>query len=127
MKDLIVLATGELSVPAEMDANARSHAITGLTKATALDGRPFDIACRQIDIGNAATELTERMASGVLQADGSVKPEARRPVEHVAQALVYVANLPLDANVLFLTVMATQCLSLSAGSKAPLTGRIGPE
>jgi NAD(P)-dependent dehydrogenase (short-subunit alcohol dehydrogenase family) len=94
--------------PLSAPYTATKHAITGLTKATALDGRPFDIACGQIDIGNAATELTERMTSGVLQADGSVKPEARMPVEHVAQALVYMANLPLDANVLFLTVMATQ-------------------
>ena len=94
--------------PRSAPYTATKHAITGLTKATALDGRPFDIACGQIDIGNAATELTDLMASGVLQADGSVKPEARIPVEHVAQALVYMANLPLDANVLFMTVMATQ-------------------
>ena len=94
--------------PRSAPYTATKHAITGLTKATALDGRPFDIACGQIDIGNAATELTEPMAVGVLQADGSVKPEARMPVERVAQALVYMAKLPLDANVLFMTVMATQ-------------------
>jgi NAD(P)-dependent dehydrogenase (short-subunit alcohol dehydrogenase family) len=94
--------------PRSTPYTATKHAITGLTKATALDGRPFDIACGQIDIGNADTELTGAMASGVLQADGSVKPEARIPVEHVARALVYMANLPLDANVLFMTVMATQ-------------------
>jgi NAD(P)-dependent dehydrogenase (short-subunit alcohol dehydrogenase family) len=83
------------------------HAITGLTKSTALDGRANDIACGQIDIGNAATEMTERMKKGIIQADGSVKVEATMPVENVANAVVYMASLPLDANVLFLTVMAT--------------------
>ena len=87
---------------------ATKHAITGLTKATSLDGRPFDIACSQIDIGNAATEMTARMVDGVPQADGSRKPEPRINADHIANAVVYMANLPLDANVLVLTVMATQ-------------------
>ncbi len=87
---------------------ATKHAITGLTKSTALDGRPYEIACGQIDIGNAATEMTARMTNGVLQPDGSMKPEPRIDVEHVARAVVYMASLPLDANVLFLTVMATK-------------------
>jgi NAD(P)-dependent dehydrogenase (short-subunit alcohol dehydrogenase family) len=87
---------------------ATKHAITGLTKSIALDGREFDIACGQIDIGNAATEMTERMTTGVLQPDGSKKVEARMDVRQVADAVVYMANLPLDANVLFMTVMATR-------------------
>jgi NAD(P)-dependent dehydrogenase (short-subunit alcohol dehydrogenase family) len=87
---------------------ATKHAITGLTKSTALDGRRYDIACGQIDIGNAATEMTARMKGGVLQADGELAPEPTMDVEHVARAVVYMAGLPLDANVLFLTVMATQ-------------------
>ena len=86
---------------------ATKHAITGLTKALSLDGRPFDIACGQIDIGNAATEMTKRMASGVLQANGSVMPEPLMDVQHVADAVLYMANLPLSANVQFLTVTAT--------------------
>jgi NAD(P)-dependent dehydrogenase (short-subunit alcohol dehydrogenase family) len=86
---------------------ATKHAVTGLTKATALDGRPHGIACGQIDIGNAASEMTERMAKGVPQADGSVRPEPTMNVEHVANAVVHMANLPLDANVLFMTIMAT--------------------
>jgi NAD(P)-dependent dehydrogenase (short-subunit alcohol dehydrogenase family) len=87
---------------------ATKHALTGLTKCIALDGRPYDIACGQIDIGNAATELSDRMAAGVPQADGSIRPEARMDVKHVADAVLYMANLPLDANVLFMTVMATR-------------------
>ncbi|MFW3168857.1 SDR family oxidoreductase [Geodermatophilus sp. CPCC 206100] len=86
---------------------ATKHAITGLTKSTSLDGRPFAIACGQIDVGNAATEMTERMADGVLQADGSTRPEPRMPVEDVARAVVYMAGLPLEANVASLTVLAT--------------------
>jgi len=86
---------------------ATKHAVTGLTKATALDGRDLDIACGQIDIGNAATPMTERMAHGVLQADGSRRAEPTFDVGHVARAVVYMASLPLDANVLTLTVMAT--------------------
>lgn len=83
------------------------HAITGLTKATALDGRKYNIACGQIDIGNAETEMTSRMRSGILQANGTVAVEPTMDVQHVAHAVVYMANLPLDANVLFMTVMAT--------------------
>lgn len=87
---------------------ATKHAITGLTKAAALDGRPWDIAVGQIDIGNAATDLTARMKDGVLQADGRTAPEPTMDVNHVAKAVVYMAGLPLDANALFLTIMATQ-------------------
>jgi NAD(P)-dependent dehydrogenase (short-subunit alcohol dehydrogenase family) len=87
---------------------ATKHAITGLTKSTALDGRKFDIACGQIDIGNAETEMTAKMHKGVLQATGEVAVEPTMDVEHVARAVLYMASLPLDANVLFLTVMATQ-------------------
>jgi len=87
---------------------ATKHAITGLTKASQLDGRKYDIAVGQIDIGNAATEMTERMANGVPQADGSLKIEPRMDVQHVAQAIVYMASLPLESNVLFMTLKATQ-------------------
>jgi len=93
---------------------ATKHAITGLTKSTALDGRAYDIACGQIDIGNAATPLTERMTQGVPQPNGTVMPEPRMDPEHVANAVIYMASLPLDANVLFMTVMAT---------KMPFVGR----
>ncbi|MBM3737383.1 MAG: SDR family oxidoreductase [Acidobacteria bacterium] len=86
---------------------ATKHAITGLTKSIALDGRPFGIACGQIDIGNAATEMTARMQAGVPQANGSTMVEPRMDVRHVAEAVLYMANLPPDANVLFMTVMAT--------------------
>jgi len=87
---------------------ATKHAITGLTKSTALDGRKHDIACGQIDIGNAETELTARMKDGVLQAHGALAVEPTMDVNHVARAILYMASLPLDANALFLTVMATQ-------------------
>ena len=93
---------------------ATKHAITGLTKSTSLDGRAYDIACGQIDIGNAATDMTTRMVDGVLQPDGRKIPEPRMDVEAVANAVVYMASLPLDANVLFMTVMAT---------KMPFVGR----
>jgi NADP-dependent 3-hydroxy acid dehydrogenase YdfG len=93
---------------------ATKHAITGLTKSISLDGRAFDIACGQIDIGNAATEMTERMANGILQANGSMMIEPRMNVKHVADAVVYMASLPLEANVQFMTVMAT---------KMPFVGR----
>ncbi len=86
---------------------ATKHAITGLTKATSLDGRAHDIACGQIDIGNAATEMTERMAAGILQANGQMAVEPRMDVRHVADAVVQMANLPLAANVQFMTIMAT--------------------
>jgi NAD(P)-dependent dehydrogenase (short-subunit alcohol dehydrogenase family) len=93
---------------------ASKHAITGLTKSTALDGRKYDIACGQIDIGNAATEMTARMKDGVAQANGEKAVEPTMEVENVARAVLYMASLPLDANVLFLTVMAT---------KMPFVGR----
>lgn len=86
---------------------ATKHAITGLTKSTALDGRPFDIACGQIDIGNAATEMTSKMASGVMQANGEIASEPTIPASHIGDAVVYMASLPLEANVLTMTVMAT--------------------
>jgi NAD(P)-dependent dehydrogenase (short-subunit alcohol dehydrogenase family) len=86
---------------------ATKHAITGLTKCISLDGRKYDIACGQIDIGNAATEMTERMTTGVPQANGTTMVEPRMDVRHVAEAVLYMANLPLDANVQFMTVMAT--------------------
>jgi NAD(P)-dependent dehydrogenase (short-subunit alcohol dehydrogenase family) len=87
---------------------ATKHAITGLTKSAALDGRAHDIAVGQIDIGNAVTEISAGMARGMPQADGSVRVEARMDVEHAARAVLHMANLPLEANVLFMTVMATQ-------------------
>ena len=87
---------------------ATKHAVTGLTKSTALDGRRFDIACGQIDIGNAETPLTARMAKGVPQANGELAPEPVIDVDHVARAVVYMATLPLDVNVQFMTVMATK-------------------
>jgi len=86
---------------------ATKHAITGLTRSTSLDGRRFNIACGQIDIGNAATDMTAAMASGVLQASGQVAAEPRLDVSHVVRAVLYMASLPLDANVQFMTVMAT--------------------
>jgi NAD(P)-dependent dehydrogenase (short-subunit alcohol dehydrogenase family) len=93
---------------------ATKHAVLGLTKSLALDGRPFDIACGQIDIGNAATPLTERMSDGVPQANGTVAPEPRFDVAHVGRAILSMANLPLDTNVLSMTIMAT---------KMPFVGR----
>jgi NAD(P)-dependent dehydrogenase (short-subunit alcohol dehydrogenase family) len=94
---------------------ATKHAITGLTKSISLDGRKYDIACGQIDIGNAATEMTERMKAGVPQADGSTMVEPRMDVRHVAEAVVYMASLPLDANVEFITVMATKMPFIGRG------------
>jgi NAD(P)-dependent dehydrogenase (short-subunit alcohol dehydrogenase family) len=93
---------------------ATKHAVTGLTKSTALDGRKHDIACSQIDIGNARTELAARMAKGVLQADGTTAVEPLMEVEHVGRVVAYLASLPLDVNVLFMTIMAT---------KMPFVGR----
>src|SRR6187402_186881 len=94
--------------PLSSPYTATKHAITGLTKATSLDGRAYDIACGQIDIGNAATEMTQRMTGGVLQANGTTAPEPRMDVQHVADAVVMMARLPLETNVQFLTVMATK-------------------
>jgi NAD(P)-dependent dehydrogenase (short-subunit alcohol dehydrogenase family) len=93
---------------------ATKHAVTGLTKATALDGRRYDIACSQIDVGNARTDLAARMAKGVPQADGTVAAEPLMDVEHVGRVVAHVAGLPLDVNVLFMTIMAT---------KMPFVGR----
>ena len=100
--------------PFSVAYTSTKHAITGLTKSTSLDGRKYDIACGQIDVGNAATEMTERMKKGVPQPNGSVEVEPTMDVQNVARAVVYMASLPLDANVMFLTVMAT---------KMPFVGR----
>jgi NAD(P)-dependent dehydrogenase (short-subunit alcohol dehydrogenase family) len=100
--------------PGSAPYTATKHAVKGLTKSTSLDGRKYDIACGQIDIGNALTELAARMAKGVPQADGSVKIEPLMDVGHVASAVLYMASLPLDANVQFMTIMAT---------KMPFVGR----
>lgn len=100
--------------PNSASYTATKHAITGLTKSTALDGRKYNIACGQIDIGNALTDNTAGMAHGALQANGTVAVEPVMDVDHVAQSVLHMANLPLDANVLFMTVMAT---------KMPLVGR----
>ncbi|HEV3144619.1 MAG TPA: SDR family oxidoreductase [Gemmataceae bacterium] len=94
---------------------ATKHGITGLTRCISLDGRKHDIACGQIDIGNAATEMTERMTAGVPQADGSTMVEPRMDVRHVAEAVLYMANLPLEANVEFITVMATKMPFIGRG------------
>ena len=94
---------------------ATKHGMTGLTKSTSLDGRQYDIACGQIDIGNAATEMTEPMTSGVMQASGTIEVEPRIDVEQVARAVVFMASLPLDANVLFMTVMATKMPFIGRG------------
>ena len=94
--------------PGSIAYTSTKHAITGLTKSLSLDGRPFNIACGQIDIGNAATEMTERMTAGVPQANGTMMVEPRMDVRHVADMLVRMASLPPDANIQFVTVMATQ-------------------
>ncbi len=94
---------------------ATKHAITGLTKSIALDGRKHDIACSQIDIGNAATPMTERMTKGMPQANGETAVEPRMAVEHVASAVLYMASLPLDANVQFMTIMATKMPFIGRG------------
>ncbi|MBI1778985.1 MAG: SDR family oxidoreductase [Proteobacteria bacterium] len=100
--------------PNSVPYTSTKHAITGLTKSTALDGRKYDIACGQVDIGNAATPMTQRMAKGVPQPNGTVMVEPTMNADNVGRAVVYMAGLPLDANVLFLTVMAT---------KMPFVGR----
>lgn len=100
--------------PGSVAYTATKHAVTGLTKTIALDGRAFDIACSQIDIGNAATPMTQRMQRGVPQADGSVRPEPTMDVDHVGQSVRFMAELPLETNVQFITIMAT---------KMPFVGR----
>ncbi len=106
-----IINNGSISahVPRPFSApyTATKHAITGLTKSIALDGRADNIACSQIDIGNAATEMTERMAAGILQANGSIEVEPVMDVKHVADAVVHMADLPLDANILTMTIMAS--------------------
>ncbi len=113
-----ILNNGSISAhaprPGSVAYTVSKHAVTGLTRALALDGRPFDIACGQIDIGNAETDLTARFADGVPQADGTVRPEPVMDVAHVADAVARIAALPLDANVLSMTLMAT---------KMPFVGR----
>jgi NAD(P)-dependent dehydrogenase (short-subunit alcohol dehydrogenase family) len=94
---------------------ATKHAITGLTRATALDGRQYDIACGQIDIGNAETEMTAKMKEGILQASGVIAVEPTMDVGQVARAVVYMASLPLDANVQFMTIMATKMPFIGRG------------
>ncbi|MEQ3552056.1 SDR family oxidoreductase [Pseudonocardia nematodicida] len=101
--------------PGSAAYTATKHAITGLTKSLSLDGRPFGIACGQIDIGNAATEMTAGIATGAVQADGSVRPEPTFDVRHVGDAVVQMAALPLDANVQFLTIAATAMPWLARG------------
>ena len=101
--------------PHSVAYTATKHAIAGLTKSTSLDGRRYDIACGQIDVGNAATELTAKMPQGVLQADFTVAPEPVIDTEHVAQAVLYMAGLPLDVNVQFMTVMATKMPYIGRG------------
>ncbi len=91
------------------------HGVSGLTKATSLDGRKYNIACSQIDIGNAATEMTARMDSGILQANGDVVPEPRFDVNHVAESIVYISNLPLETNIQFMTIMATKMPYIGRG------------
>jgi NAD(P)-dependent dehydrogenase (short-subunit alcohol dehydrogenase family) len=105
------------SVPRPHSApyTATKHAITGLTKSTSLDGRRYNIACGQIDIGNAATDMTARMPNGALQANGEMVPEPRLDVAHVVRAVVYMASLPLEANVQFMTVMATKMPFIGRG------------
>jgi len=100
--------------PQSVAYSATKHAISGLTRSTSLDGRAHDIACGQIDIGNAATAMTEAMTAGVPQADGTLRPEPRMDVADVARAVLYMAELPLDANVATMTIMAT---------KMPFVGR----
>jgi NAD(P)-dependent dehydrogenase (short-subunit alcohol dehydrogenase family) len=107
-----IINNGSLSAhaprPNSAPYTATKHGLTGLTKCISLDGRKYDIACGQIDVGNAVTEMTERMAAGVPQPNGTRMIEPRMDVRHVADAVLYMANLPLDANVQFMTVMATQ-------------------
>jgi NAD(P)-dependent dehydrogenase (short-subunit alcohol dehydrogenase family) len=101
--------------PGSAAYTATKHAITGLTKSISLDGRAFDIACGQIDIGNAATDMTQQMGRGMPQADGSVAPEPTFDARHVAEAVLYMASLPLDANVQFLTIAATKMPFIGRG------------
>ncbi len=101
--------------PGSAPYTASKHAITGLTRTISLDGRPFNIACGQIDIGNAASDMTARMAAGVPQANGTIAPEPTIDVAHIANAVVHMASLPLDANVQFMTIMATKMPYIGRG------------
>jgi Dehydrogenases with different specificities (related to short-chain alcohol dehydrogenases) len=114
-----IINNGSLSAhvprPASVPYTATKHAVTGLTRSTSLDGRDYDIACGQIDIGNAATEMATKMAEGVSQADGSIRVEPLIDASLVADAVLYMANLPLEANVQFMTVMATKMPYIGRG------------
>jgi len=114
-----IINNGSLSAhvprPNSAPYTATKHAVTGLTRSTSLDGREYDIACGQIDIGNAATEMAAKMAEGVQQADGSIRPEPLIDVSLIADAVLYMANLPLEANVQFMTVMATKMPYIGRG------------
>ena len=114
-----IINNGSLSAhvprPNSAPYTATKHAVTGLTRSTSLDGRDYDIACGQIDIGNAATEMAAKMAEGVQQADGSIRPEPLIDVSLIADAVLYMANLPLEANVQFMTVMATKMPYIGRG------------
>jgi NAD(P)-dependent dehydrogenase (short-subunit alcohol dehydrogenase family) len=114
-----ILNNGSISAhvprPHSVAYTATKHAITGLTRSISLDGRAFDIACGQIDIGNAATEMTAQMSRGMPQADGSLAPEPTFDAQHVAAAVLYMASLPLDANVQFLTITATKMPFIGRG------------
>ena len=114
-----IINNGSLSAyvprPNSIPYTATKHGVTGMTRATSLDGRKYNIACSQVDVGNAATPMTERMGGGVPQARGDVQVEPTMDVQHVADAIVYIANLPLDANVQFMTVMATQMPYIGRG------------
>jgi NAD(P)-dependent dehydrogenase (short-subunit alcohol dehydrogenase family) len=114
-----IINNGSISahVPRPLSApyTASKHAITGLTRSTSLDGRKYNIACGQIDIGNAATEMTSRMKDGVLQANGSTAPEPTMDVRHVVEAVVHMAALPLNVNILFMTVMANEMPFIGRG------------
>lgn len=101
--------------PESAPYTATKHGITGLTKSISLDGRKYNIACGQIDIGNAATNMTERMSSGTAQADGSMKVEPTYDVKHVGETILYMSNLPLDTNVQFVTIMATKMPYIGRG------------
>jgi NAD(P)-dependent dehydrogenase (short-subunit alcohol dehydrogenase family) len=114
-----IINNGSLSAyvprPSSAPYTATKHAVAGLTRSTSLDGRNYDIACGQIDIGNAATEMAAKMGEGVQQADGSIRPEPLIDVSLVADAVLYMANLPLEANVQFMTVMATKMPYIGRG------------
>lgn len=114
-----IINNGSISAHAPRPLSAAytstKHAITGLTKSTSLDGRKYDIACGQIDIGNAVTDRTDKMAKGIIQANGTIAVEPRVELEHITNALLYMASLPLEANVQFITVMATNMPYIGRG------------